>query len=70
MKPASPLVQCNIRMPQDAVDAFDRQVEELNAAEGWAKYTRSDVMRDALLAALKAGEAEKAAPTVKKARKR
>lgn len=72
MDPAENLVQCNVRMPQAALDAFDAWADELNAAAGYRRHTRSDLMRDTLLAALRERDAAKAAAKgeSKKARKR
>jgi len=71
MDPAETLVQCNVRMPQAALDAFDAWADELNAAAGYRKHTRSDLMRDTLLAALRERGAARAAPKgEKKARRR
>lgn len=58
-KPIEPLVQSNVRMPQWALEAFDEWATERNAEIGYEKHTRSDVMRDVLLEALRQRESQK-----------
>ena len=58
-KPIESLVQSNVRMPQWALDAFDAWAAERNAEIGYEKHSRSDVMREVMLEALKSREAEK-----------
>ena len=56
---AAALEQCNIRMPRWAIEAFGAWAKEQNEAVGFEKFTRSDLMRDAILDALKRREDEK-----------
>lgn len=64
---ASPLVQAAVRIPQSAVDEYEAFAQEVNAAAGWKKVTKSDLMRDDLLEALARRRVAKAsAPTVRK----
>ena len=46
------LVQAAVRVPQSVVDEYEGFAEQINKAAGWEKVTRSDLMRDDLLAAL------------------
>lgn len=39
-------------MPQSALDYLDERVNELNREAGWAKHTRSDLIRDIVLSAI------------------
>lgn len=50
--PEAKLKQCNVRMPQSAIDDFDAWAKEQNEAAGYEKHSRSDIMRDILLRAL------------------
>lgn len=50
--PEPKLTQCNVRMPPPAIEYLDAWAAELNKEAGWAKHTRSDVMRDIVLAAI------------------
>lgn len=59
------LRQCQIRMPPAALDAYDERVRELNEIAGYEKHTRSDVMRDVLLAEIRTWK-----PAEKKERKK
>lgn len=68
VKPEAKLVQCNVRMPQAAVDDFDTWAAEENVVAGYEKHSRSDIMRDILLGALAQRRATK--PEEPKRRKR
>lgn len=45
---AAGLVQSNVRMPKKLLDELDAALEEMNAGEGWQRYTRSDLVREAV----------------------
>jgi hypothetical protein len=64
----SRLVQAAVRIPQSAVDEYEALAKELNAAAGWEKVTRSDLMRDDLMEALarRRSAKELAGPPVRK----
>lgn len=53
------LVQSNVRMPQVVIDELDVWVEDLNRAAGWAKFTRSDLIRNIVDEALERRRAAK-----------
>ena len=46
------LVQSNVRMPQPALDYLDEWANDVNREAGWTKVTRSDLIRDIVLAAI------------------
>lgn len=51
------LVQSNVRMPQPALDYLDEWAARLNREAGWAKHTRSDLIRDLVLDAIERDKA-------------
>lgn len=53
------LVQSNVRMPQSAIDEYEKLADEENRKAGWKRVTKSDLMRDDLLAALERRRAER-----------
>lgn len=55
------LVQTNTRLPPLLVDDLDEIAREMNAAVGWNKFTRSDVVRDLLVAGVAQWKSAKSA---------
>lgn len=41
-------IQVNVRLAPAQVDELDQWLEKLNAARGWPKLTRTDVIRNLL----------------------